>query len=174
LRVLSAGARCDVIGSRPPQPRSASAGVVDACDYMRDLIDGIRHDEFAAGMNANATMTRAPDPVNALYDCGCDLVEAASGLRKCAGHPDAVGAAPAVLGCMEAALRELAETSAALSAISDDPFTQGADKHAPARRLLRAERMRTGLRNLEVALQDAASSATAARSLAARVIHGRR
>jgi hypothetical protein len=140
---------------------------------MRELIEERGSVEFSAGMTADATTTRTPDPVNGLYDCGCDLVEAAAGLPRQAQHPSALAAVPAVLACMETCLRDLAEASAALSTIGDPP-AQRTNECVPARPLQQHERMRTGFRNLEVALRDAAGAAMGARSLASRVIHGRR
>ena len=57
--------------------------------------------------SARTPATRAPD--NELYDRGCDLVEAATAIRRrrptCPrGYVETI---PAVLGCIEAALREL-------------------------------------------------------------------
>ena len=48
---------------------------------------------------------RAAD--NELYDRGCDLVEAATAIRRVSGAADAARAVPAVLGCIESALHEL-------------------------------------------------------------------
>ena len=61
-------------------------------------------------------VTRAPD--NELYDRGCDLVEAATAIRRVADTPEAARAVPAVLGCIEAALRELLWAAAALEETS--------------------------------------------------------
>ena len=60
--------------------------------------------------------TRGPD--NELYDRGCDLVEAAMAIRRVADAPEVVRAVPAVLGCIEAALRELLWAVAALEETS--------------------------------------------------------
>src|SRR3712207_4227642 len=54
------------------------------------------------------------DADNELYDRGCDLVEAASAIRRAADSHEAGRAVPAVLGCIEAALQELVMASAAL------------------------------------------------------------
>jgi len=62
--------------------------------------------------SARPPATRAPD--NELYDRGCDLVEAATGIRRVADAPEATRAVRAVLGCIEAALRELLWAAAAL------------------------------------------------------------
>jgi len=53
------------------------------------------------------------DAENELYDRGCDLVEAAAGLRHAAG-PESRVAVPAVLGCVESALADLRLAGAAL------------------------------------------------------------
>jgi hypothetical protein len=42
-----------------------------------------------------------------LYDRGCDLVEAATAIRRLAADPRAERAVPALLGCVEAAMHEL-------------------------------------------------------------------
>ena len=95
------------------------------------------------------------DAENELYDRGCDLVEAAAGLRHAAG-PDARRAVPAVLGCVESALGDLRLAGAALL-LAVDP---GADP--------RAARARRALAALAAALHDAEAAAGAARGLAAR------
>lgn len=99
--------------------------------------------------------TRAPD--NELFDRGCDLVEAATAIRRLARDEDGQRAIPALLGCIETSLQELAEAAAELEASG-----------APATR--RDERMRRGFANLRTALADAAVAAHAARSLAARAL----
>jgi hypothetical protein len=111
-------------------------------------------------------MRRERDAINDLYDHGCDLVEASGALRRGADDPRAGRAVPAVVGCIEAALRELAGTTTALEhAVS--AVTDGKDVRASEREV----RMRHGLSNLEAALQDAAVAAAAARSLAARAVN---
>lgn len=104
--------------------------------------------------------TPARDAVNDLYDHGCDLVDAAVELHAGADAPGAARAVPAVTGCLESALRELAVAAAGLerAAMADDASS------SPGRRA----RRRQGFANLEVALQDAADAAAAARALAAR------
>jgi hypothetical protein len=59
---------------------------------------------------------RPPD--NELYDRGCDLVEAAVAIRRLADNPAAGRAVPALLGCVEAALHELACAAASLDETS--------------------------------------------------------
>jgi hypothetical protein len=55
---------------------------------------------------------------NELYDRGCDLVEAAAAIRRIADAPEATRAVPAVLGCIEAAQRELLWAAGALEETS--------------------------------------------------------
>jgi hypothetical protein len=107
--------------------------------------------------------------VNTLYDHGADLVEAAAALRESAAEPDAASAAPAVMGCIETALRHLTAATEALeratsTALGPVPEGRLAGRHA---------RMRHGFTNLEVALHDAADAAAAARGLAARALEAR-
>jgi hypothetical protein len=108
---------------------------------------------------------RSPD--NELYDRGCDLVAAAAAIRHAARSPHAARAAPAVLGCIEAALCELAEAAAGLALTFDEASAQGrrANGEAP-----RWGRMHRGYPNLQEALQDAERAAAAARPLASRVL----
>jgi hypothetical protein len=111
---------------------------------------------------------RAPD--NELYDRGCDLVEAAAAIRSAAGAPEAARAIPAVLGCIETALHELAEAAAALEetterSVGERFVTSTRRPIAPIR-----ERMHLGYANLRVALVDAERASTAARPLAGRLL----
>ena len=108
----------------------------------------------------------AESAVNELYDHGADLVEAAAALRERAGIPAAARAAPAVVGCVEAALRDLTAATAALERAVSSAVDDGADSRVSRRRA----RMRHGFTNLEVALHDAADAAAAARALAARAL----
>jgi hypothetical protein len=101
---------------------------------------------------------------NELYDLGCDLVVAAAGIRQVAGSLDAARAVPAVLGCIEAALHELAEATAGLEK------TTGAASTAYRPSATRAGRMHRGYANLRQALADAEHAATAARALVGRVL----
>ena len=104
-------------------------------------------------MRDSRARTRPPD--NELYDRGCDLVEAALAIRRLTGCEGAERALPAVLGCIESALKDLrgAVTEAA---------RLGGEADASAQRALR------GFANLEVALADAETAAWAARGLAHR------
>src|SRR5690349_12205582 len=101
------------------------------------------------------------DADNELYDRGCDLVLAATAIRTAAVPPEAARAAPALLGCIEAAMRELCVASAALEQTVLDV---GAAPATDARSV----RMRRGLANLSSALDDAEAAAAAARALVAR------
>jgi hypothetical protein len=102
---------------------------------------------------------------NELYDLGCDLVAAATAIRQVAGPPHAARAVPAVLGCIEAALRELAEAATGLERTTE------AASSVRARALgSRCDRMHRGYVNLHEALEDAERAAAAARPLASRVL----
>ena len=117
--------------------------------------------------SAHTPATRAPD--NELYDRGCDLVEAATVIRRVADAPEALRAVPAVLGCIEAALRELRWAAAALEETSTQTVEQrsgSADWIAKRR----SERMQLGHANLQTALADAERASAAVRSLAGRAL----
>jgi hypothetical protein len=93
---------------------------------------------------------RGRDPVNDLFDHGCDLVEAARALRRGAERPGVARAVPAVAGCIETALHELAGAAGELERLAAPPAFAG----------------------LALALGDAAGAAAAARALAARARAG--
>jgi hypothetical protein len=107
---------------------------------------------------------RAPD--NELYDRGADLVEAATAIRRVAGSPGASRAVPAVLGCVESALEELAMASEALEAAMAEVTPACPDPRTD--RVV--ERMHRGYANLQEALSDAHAAAAAARSLTSRAL----
>lgn len=111
--------------------------------------------------------TTARDAVNDLYDHGCDLVDAAAELHSGTDAAGAARAVPAVTGCLETALRELALTAAGLERAAIAGGDDGSG--APCSRQRRARRHQ-GFVNLEVALHDAADAAAAARALAARAL----
>jgi hypothetical protein len=114
----------------------------------------------------SAPSRRPPD--NELYDRGCDLVEAASAIRRLAADPCAARAVPAVLGCLEAALHELRSACPAMEHTTGF-VARERERPGPNDRLgAMAGRMRRGFTNLELALNDAENAATATRSLAAR------
>jgi len=109
---------------------------------------------------------RPPD--NELYDRGCDLVEAATAIRRLASDPRAARALPAVLGCLEAALHELRGACPAMEQTTDS-VTRERERPGPNdRRWAVADRMHRGFTHLERALNDAEVAASATRSLAAR------
>jgi hypothetical protein len=110
---------------------------------------------------------RSPDIE--LYDRGCDLVEAATAIRQGVTDSDASPALPALLGCLEAALRELADAAATLQQASGEPRQTPADPKAQAV----AARSHRGYTNLRIAMQDAETASRAARMLAARAAAGR-
>src|SRR4051812_48167172 len=113
-------------------------------------------------MRSSPTSRR--DAENELYDLGCDLVEAAAGISRRAPDPYAARAVPALLGCIEAALRELSSACDALQYVN----AESAPPPSDARRRAVSDRLDRGYTNLMVALQDARYASRAARSLAAR------
>jgi hypothetical protein len=117
--------------------------------------------------SARTPATRAPD--NELYDRGCDLVEAATAIRRVSDAPEAVRAVPAVLGCIEAALRELLWAAAALEETSARTVEQSSGC-MDSRAKRRSDRMQLGYANLQTALADAERASAAARSLAGRAL----
>jgi hypothetical protein len=127
----------------------------------------VRFVEQAVSVTSSRPATRAPD--NELYDRGCDLVEAATAIRRVADAPQAVRAVPAVLGCIEAALHELLGATAALAETSARIVEQGPGSEEP-RAKPRSQRMQTGYASLRTALADAERASAAARSLAARAL----
>ena len=111
------------------------------------------------------------DPANELYDRGCDLVEAATAMRRAAAAADGARAAPAVLGCFETALEEMVATSAALErvthhAVSERELDADAEWHE------RHARMRSGFSHLHRSLRDARDVAAAARTRTSRALAG--
>jgi hypothetical protein len=121
----------------------------------------------------HASLATKPTPRaadNELFDQGCDLVAAASAIRRAAGDPEAARAVPAVLGCIESALRELMWATAALEQTSEDLVEQVAQDAQSARLVPIAERMHRGFANLQQALSDGERASAAARSLAGRAL----
>jgi hypothetical protein len=124
----------------------------------------------AHAMTVSSTHTPATrEPDNELYDRGFDLVEAATAIRRVADAPEAVRAVPAVLGCIEAALRELLWAAAALDETSARTVEERSDS-ADWIAKRRSERMQLGYANLQTALADAERASAAARSLASRAL----
>jgi hypothetical protein len=102
-----------------------------------------------------------------MYDRGCDLVEAAMAIRRAARTSDVTPAVPALLGCIECALDELADASAVLT---ETPHwaPRRLRSSGVARRGATSGEVRQALVNLELALEDARDAADAARAFASR------
>ena len=111
------------------------------------------------------------EPDNELYDRGCDLVEAATAIRRAADSREAGRAVPAVLGCIESALQELFWAAAALEQTTTDLTVPATESVSPRTQRV-TQRMQRGYGNLRAALCDAQAAAAAARSLAGRALHG--
>jgi len=95
-----------------------------------------------------------------LDDRRCGLVEAAIAIRRLADDPAAGRALPALLGWIEAALRELGCAVAS--------FDETSDRTMPTEAM--ADRMPRGFMNLGLTLADADLASTAARGLAGRSV----
>ncbi|HEV2813990.1 MAG TPA: hypothetical protein VGW10_12130 [Solirubrobacteraceae bacterium] len=118
-----------------------------------------------------ATIENARDPVNELYDRGCELVEAATAMRRAAAAADVARAAPAVLSCFETALDEMVDTSAALERVTHQAVSErGIDTDAEWHE--RHARMRSGFSHLHRSLRDARDLAAAARTRTSRALTG--
>lgn len=111
--------------------------------------------------------SRAADEVNRLYEAASDLLEAASDLRGVAQGNHAMPAHPSVLGCIETALLDLEKAVAAIRHATDQPSDAADPDRYPLRRMALMHR---GVENLEIALRDAATAASAARSLSSRAL----
>lgn len=109
------------------------------------------------------------DAVNVLYDHGCDLVVESVALRDAAGDPRAGRAAPAVIGCVETALLELASAIVELDRATAE-LAEPAGRRGSGREQRRSARMHQGFENLQATLRDAADAAAAARGLVARAL----
>jgi hypothetical protein len=111
------------------------------------------------------------EPDNELYDHGCDLVQAATAIRRSAGSPRAVRAVPAVLGCMESALEELFWAAALLEETTTRSVAERGRRRPDPRPKAHRERMQHGFANLQQGLADAERACAAARSLARRALN---
>jgi hypothetical protein len=121
-------------------------------------------------MESGARATRLPrtrrfdaakrEADNEIFDRSCDLLEAARAIRHLSTDARATAAVPAVLGCIEASLRDLAEGIGELRRTLPTPGVEQGEA---------AERARRGLTNLRGALDDAAMASEAARALSARM-----
>jgi hypothetical protein len=110
------------------------------------------------------------DADNELYDRGCDLVEAATAIRRVADAPDAARAVPAVLGCIDSALQQLLWATAALEQTTANHLERIWPAQSNDRSELIAQRMHRGYASLQDALYDAQRASVAARSLAGRAL----
>jgi hypothetical protein len=117
-----------------------------------------------------ARSPRQRDADNELYDRGCDLAEAAAAIRRVAGSPSAAAAVPALLGCIETALRDLTSASVALQRTTAETIQTCGPTGADRKLQGVTDRMERGFTNLYSALSDAEAASQAARSLAARTI----
>jgi hypothetical protein len=112
---------------------------------------------------------RSRDAINEIYDRGCDLVEAAMAIRRAARAFDVAPAVPALLGCIECALDELADISARLRDLPLEARSAGMAGSEAVRRHAGSDDAGTrALIGLEHALRDARDTADAARAFAAR------
>jgi hypothetical protein len=129
--------------------------------------------EMAHAVRMRALTTAKPTPRaadNELYDRGFDLVEAAAAIRRAADAPEAARAIPAVLGCIESAMQELAWASVALEQTSAGILAADARCRPSTRVGAIGERLQRGHANLQQALFDAERASGAARSLASRAL----
>lgn len=126
--------------------------------YSLDRIAQVPGSMHDLGMPSPRPHTLKRPADNELYDRGCDLVEAATAIRRLAGDPSAERAVPALLGCIEAALHELGCAAASMDETSGRAVPTGP----------MADRLHRGFMNLGLALADAEIASTAARGLAGR------
>jgi hypothetical protein len=108
---------------------------------------------------------------NELYERAGELVEAAAAVRRAAGRPgaaDAVQAVPAVLGCMQDAIRDLNLAAVALERAAAEAVQARGRESDDRRRVI--GRMRRGFQNLAAALDDAQQASGASRALVARAL----
>jgi hypothetical protein len=148
---------------------TAGADVISICRLDRMAVRPDRRDAPNMSVSPGPTPSlRAAD--NELYDRGCDLVEAATAIRRVSGAADAARAVPAVLGCIESALHELLWATAALEETTTRSVAGLAAQCADPRMQPRSERMQHGYANLQSALADAERASAAARSLAGRAL----
>jgi hypothetical protein len=118
-----------------------------------------------------STPTPSPAvPDDDIYDRACDLVDATARMRRAAGTLHDAQLAPALLGCIEAALQDLLWTAAALEQASLRVTTERRRGAADPRTRVLVERMQRGWANLQATLADAERAAGAARPLVARAL----
>jgi hypothetical protein len=64
------------------------------------------------------------DPANDLYDCACTVLHATHELRAAAGRPGSAPALAATLGCLEASLLALIDSTDGFRArAAEDPYS---------------------------------------------------
>ena len=107
---------------------------------------------------------------NELYDHACELVEAATAIRNSADRLEAVRALPAVLGCMQEAIRELSVANVAMERSAAEAMQAGAPVGDAHWRRRVTNRMHRGFENLSAALEDAQQATGACRALVARAL----
>ena len=139
--------------------------------YILGLMAAVPGSSHTQAMPVSGVESRSRrDADNELYDSGCDLVEAATAIRRAAAHPEAARAVPALLGCLEVAMHELAVASATLEQVLAGSLEAPASLAVEPRMHRRAARMERGFTNLYSALDDAEGAAAAARALVARAL----
>jgi hypothetical protein len=137
--------------------------------YILGLMAAVPGSSHNQAMHVSGVESRSRrDADNELYDSGCDLVEAATAIRHAAAHPEAARAVPALLGCLEAAMHELAVASTTLEQMLAGSLDAPASPAVEPRLHRRAARMERGFTNLYSAFDDAEGAAAAARALVAR------
>ncbi len=107
---------------------------------------------------------------NELYDHACELVEAAAAIRNAADRPATVHALPAVLGCVQEAIRELSVANIAMERSAAEAMQVGAPVGDAHWRRRVTDRMYRGFENLSAALEDAQQATGACRALVARAL----
>lgn len=119
-------------------------------------------------MHSPPTPAPSRAPYDDIYDPACDLVEATARMRSAAAAPQNAELAPAILGCIEAALQDLLWTAAALEQTSGRLTGEHHRGQSDPRVRLSTERMQRAYANLQETLIDAERAAAAARPLVAR------
>src|SRR3954471_17875372 len=112
--------------------------------------------------------TREAD--NELYDHACELVEAAVAVRNSADRSEAVRALPAVLGCVQEAIRELTVASGAMERSATEALQAGPPVVDADWKRRVTNRMHRGFENMSAALEDAQQATGACRALASRAL----
>jgi hypothetical protein len=121
-------------------------------------------------MRSPPTPTPSRIPYDDIYDSASDLVEATARMRRAAAALEDAQLAPALLGCIEAALQDLLWTAAALEQTSIGVTTEYRRGRADPRTRSLVELMQRGWANLQETLTDAERATAAARPLVARAL----